>query len=105
MEANIKNFHFQEKDLIISFPSAGNEGRKYLYYTVTCANRKNSEKMQQICLAEIVDSPEFEENYPYTIGFFKGAIPEKSDLKPLYLEIRVVNSIEEFWKFLNDLNI
>ena len=104
LEIKWKNFHFQEKDWLISFPNVGNEGRKYLYYSVKFTNRKNGENLQ-ICLTEIVDSPEFEENFPHTIGFFKGAIDEKIDLKSAYLEIRIVRSIEELWKFLNDLNI
>jgi hypothetical protein len=104
LETKWKSFHFQEKDWLISFPNVGNEGRKYLYYSVKFTNRKNGENLQ-ICLTEIVDSPEFEENFPHTIGFFKGAIDEKIDLKSAYLEIRIVRSIEELWKFLNDLNI
>lgn len=104
LEIRWKSFHFQEKDWLISFPSEGNEGRKYLYYSVRFTNRKNKENTQ-VCLTEIVDSPGFEENFPYTVGFFRGPIDEKIDLKSAYLEIRVVRSIEEFWKFLNDLNI
>ncbi len=104
MEITWKSFHFQEKDWIISFPSAGNKGRKYLYYSVEFANRKNTE-IKEVCLTEIVDSPEFEINFPYTVGFFKGRINEKSDLSSAYLEIRIVRSIEELWKFLNDLDI
>ena len=104
MEKSCKCFHFQEKDTIISFPSEGNEGRKYLYYSVKFTNRKNS-KETQVCLSEVVDSPEFEVDYPYTVGYFKAPVDGKCDLQSVYLEIRIVRSIEEFWKFLNDLNI
>jgi hypothetical protein len=105
LEKKSKSFHFQEKDWLISFPTEGNEGRKYLYYSVRFTNRKNKQKTQEVCLTEIVGSPEFEDNFPYTVGFFKGSIDEETDLKSVYLEIRIVKSIEEFWKFLNDLNI
>ena len=104
METKCKSFHFQEKDWIISFPNQGNEGRKYLYYSVKFTNTKTDEN-RQVCLTEIVDKPEFEAGFPYTVGFFKGPIDEKTNLKSAYLEIRVVGSLEEFWKFLNDLNI
>jgi hypothetical protein len=89
---------------IISFPRSGNENRKYLYYTVQFWDRKNN-SVDNVCLSEKVDTPEFEAHFPHTIGFFKGPINEKTDPKSAYLEIRVVNSLEEFWKFLNDLNI
>jgi hypothetical protein len=99
-----KSFHFQEKNWLISFPSKGNEGRKYLHYTVKFINR-NSKENKEVFLAEIVENPQFEESLPYTVGFFRGSIDEKTGLEIAYLEIRIIRSIEEFWKFLNDLNI
>lgn len=105
MERIWKSFHFQEKDWLISFPSAGNEGRKYLYYSVRFTNRKNKQNTQKVCLTEIVDNPEFEEGLPHTVGFFKGLIDDETDLRSAYLEIRIIRSIEEFWKYLNDSNI
>jgi hypothetical protein len=104
LETKCKSFHFQEKNWIISFPNEGNEGRKYLYYSVKFTDAKNKMN-RQVCLTEIVDKPEFEACFPYTVGFFKGSIEEKTDVEFAYLEIRVVRSLEEFWKFLNDLNI
>ena len=104
LENQWKSFHFQERDCIISFPNVGNEKRKYLYYSVKFTDKK-TKKVTTECLAEIVGSSSFEENFPYTIGFFKGLIGAESDLRSVYLEIRIVRSIEEFWKFLNDLNI
>ena len=91
-------------NLLIFFPSAGNEGRKYLYYSVEFSNLNKSNERTKTCLAEIVDSPEFEKNFPHTVGFFKGPL-NKEERKSAYLEIRFINSIEDFWKFLNDLNI
>ena len=104
LDNDLKNFHFQEIGWIISFPQRGNENRKYLYYSVQFFNCKTN-SASTVCLAEKVDTPEFEAHYPHTVGFFKGQINDKTDPKSSYLEIRVVNSIEEFWKFLNDLNI
>jgi hypothetical protein len=99
-----KRFHFQEPDMIINFPKQGNECKKYLYYSVELTDLKKNETAQ-MTLMEIVDRIEFEDNFPYTVGFFKDAIDEKNYLKKGYLEIRIVRSLEDFWKFLNDLNI
>ena len=41
MEPNSKKFYFQEMNWIISFPSDGNEGRKYLFYSVQFIDRRN----------------------------------------------------------------
>jgi len=99
-----KCFHFKELDWFICFPSTGNEGRKYLYYSVTFKNPKKG-SISQVCLEDLVDATEFEQNYPHTVGFFKETIGNIVNFCSNYLEIRVVRSIEEFWKFLNDLNI
>jgi len=99
-----KCFRFQELDWCICFPSTGNEGRKYLYYTVTLKNPKKG-NISQVRLKDLVDAAEFEQNYPHTMGFYKETIDNSVNLCSNYLEIRVVRSIEEFWKFLNDLNI
>lgn len=100
----MKSFHFQEMDWVISFPNGGNKGRKYLYYSVSFLDRKKS-GYEQVCLYQIVDKPEFEAKFPYTVGYFRGKADERNDFKSTYLEIRVLNCIEEFWKFLNDLDI
>ncbi len=54
---------------------------------------------------DLVDTNEFEKNYPHTVGFFKETIDKETSFWLNYLEIRVIRSLEEFWKFLNDLNI
>jgi hypothetical protein len=92
-------------DWLISFPASGNEGRKYLYYSVMFKNRKNGNSKSQVTLTDIVDVAEFEKNYPHTVGFFREPIDKDTNYGFSYLEIRVIRSIEEFWKFLNDLNI
>jgi hypothetical protein len=99
-----KKFHFQELDWVISFPEKGNQGRKYLYYTVTFENRKKGNFVAQMCLADILEKPEFEKSFPCTVGFFKESKSAASG-DPFYLEIRLIQSTEEFWKFLNDLDI
>ncbi len=59
----------------------------------------------QAILADIVDSPLFDNRYPHTVGFFRDSVDKEGNFEANYLELRIVGSIEEFWKFLNDLNI
>jgi hypothetical protein len=47
----------------------------------------------------------FENGYPHTVGFFRSPIDEKGNFEANFLELRIIRCIEEFWKFLNDLNI
>ena len=105
MEAKSKKFYFQEMDWIISFPSDENEGRKYLFYSVQFIDRRNKQNKPRTILAEIVDSPMFENGYPHTVGFFRSQVDEKGNFEADFLELRIIRCIEEFWKFLNDLNI
>jgi hypothetical protein len=105
LEKKFKNFHFQELDWLISFPDTGNEGRKYLFYSVQFIDRKNKESKTQTILADIVDSPMFESGYPHTVGFFRSPVDGTGNFLVNFLELRFVRCIEEFWKFLNDLNI
>jgi hypothetical protein len=105
LEGKTKCFHFHELDWLISFPLSGNEVRKYLYYSVFFKDRKNGNVSSQVSLIDLVDAIEFEKNYPHTVGFFRGSIDVDKDLCSNYFEIRVIRSIEDFWKFLNDLNI
>jgi hypothetical protein len=104
LTCGLKNFHFQEQGFVISFPEEGNERTKYLYYRVRYTDIK-ANQTYETCLAEIVDAHSFDSNYPYTVGFFKGSFDGKTDFGSSYLEIRIVSSIEDFWKFLNDLDI
>lgn len=105
MERKLKSFHFKEMDWLISFPASGNDGRKYLYYSVVFKDRKKGNVESQVSLMDIVDIAEFETNYPHTVGFFREPIDNEANFSSNYLEIRIIRSIEEFWKFLNDLNI
>ncbi len=92
-------------DLVISFPESGNRGRKYLYYTVFLSNLKKEDPEVQACLADVLGNPQFENSFPHTVGFFKDSDGELVRNRPLYLEIRMINSLEEFWKFLNDVDL
>jgi hypothetical protein len=105
MERKLKSFHFQEMDWLISFPASGNEYRKYLYYSVVFKDRKKGNVESQVSLMDIVDIAEFEKNYPHTVGFFREPMDNETNFCSNYLEIRIIRTIEEFWKFLNDLNI
>jgi len=105
METKWKSFYFQEMDWIISFPNTGNEGRKYLCYSISFIDRKTKQVKNQITLSDIVDSPMFENGFPHTVGFFRNPVDNEGSLEANYLELRIVRCIEEFWKFLNDLNI
>ncbi len=105
METKSKKFYFQEMDWIISFPNDVNEGRKYLFYSVQFIDRRNKQSKPHTILAEIVDSPMFENGYPHTVGYFRNQVDEKGNFEADFLELRIVGCIEEFWKFLNDLNI
>jgi hypothetical protein len=105
MESNQKNFYFQEMNWLICFPNSGNETRKYLYYNVDFIDASKNQIKPQISLSEILDSPMFENRYPHTVCFFRGPVSGITNLQANYLEIRIIHCIEEFWKFLNDLNI
>jgi hypothetical protein len=92
-------------DWIISFPDSRNQGGKYLYYSVLFADRKKGNLQAQVCLADVLENPEFEKNLPHTVGFFKESIGNDANVGSVYLEIRIIRSTEDFWKFLNDLDI
>ena len=106
MDSDTKKFHFMESDLIVHFPKHGNKG-KYLGYTVLVFDRKqvNAQQGKQVRLNELLEKPEFEESYPHTIGYFKESAGEGAEFKAEYLEIRRISSVEEFWLFLNALDI
>jgi hypothetical protein len=105
METKSKKFYFQEMDWIISFPNTGNEGRKYLFYSVQFLDRRNKQSNSYAILADVVDNPMFENGFPHTVGFFKDSVDKESNLEANYLELRIIRCLEEFWKFLNDLNL
>ncbi len=101
-----KKFHFQEIDGLIYFPTEGNVG-KYRNYTVFLADRRNKGVQSEKCvkLGDFLESPEIEQNYPHTVGYFKVSSGEGGTFKPEYLELRIIKTVEEFWLFLNALDI
>jgi hypothetical protein len=101
-----KKFHFMEMDWLVYFPKCGNKG-KYLSYCVILVDRKKgaSQPEKTVTLNEILGHPEFEKCYPHTVGYYKEASGEGAESKPEYLEIRRISTVEEFWLFLNALDI
>ena len=106
MESDTKKFHFMEADLIVHFPKCGNKG-KYVSYTVMLVDRKQGAAQQgkTVRLGEVLENPDFENGYPYTVGYFRESSGEGAEFKAEYLEIRRISSVEEFWLFLNALDI
>ena len=92
-------------DWIVSFPNKGNEGKKYCFYSVEFIDRRNKKNNLYTVLADVVDSSMFENGFPHTIGFFKDSVDKEGNFEANYLELRIIRCLEEFWKFLNDLNL
>jgi hypothetical protein len=91
---------------IVSFPKYGNKG-KYCNYTVMLMDRKRgvAQLGKYVKLNEILDNAEFEQNYPHTVGYYKGSSGEGAEFRPEYLEIRRVSTVEELWLFFNAVDI
>jgi hypothetical protein len=106
LENETKKFHFVEMDWIVHFPRCGNKG-KYLSYNVVFIDRKKEKNQpeQLVKLEEIVENRTFENSYPHTVGFYKASLGEGEAFKPEYLEIRKISNVEEFWLFLNAVDI
>jgi len=101
----MKAFHFIGLDWLIYFPLSGNQG-KYVGYSVFVEDKKNgpSQPETRVNLGELLDKPEISECYPHTVGYFKTS-GDAVGSAPEYLELRIVRSVEEFWAFLNSLDI
>jgi hypothetical protein len=99
-------FHFQELDWLVYFPSEGNKG-KYFGYTVLLKERKRSgsDASNRVTLGDVLERVEFDEHYPHTVGFFKGSCDEETEAELKYMEIRIIHNVDEFWLFLNALNL
>ena len=106
MENETKNFHFMEIGWIVSFPRYGNKG-KYFNYSVVLTDSKRGVVRPWKCvkLGVVLENPEFEQNYPHTVGYYKESSGEGAEFKPEYLEIRKISAVEEFWLFLNAVDI
>ena len=106
MESRTKKFHFQEIDWIVYFPRRGNKGQ-YRNYNVTFRDRKKgiTQPGKRIKLGEVLDRPEIDRSYPHMVGFYKVSSGRGTNFKPQYLELRKIQAVEEFWFFLNALDI
>jgi len=103
LENQFKKFYFQELGWIVCFPSCGNRG-KYVSYSVIL--KKGHSKLEKLVkLGEVFEDLEFEKNYPHTVGYYRLSSGEGADFLPEYLELRVIRCVEEFWLFLNSLDI
>lgn len=103
MPSQTKVFHFQEIEWTISFPPQGNKG-KYCNYNVTL-KRGPYQPETLVKLGDILENPDLEQHYPHTVGYYKTAHGEEENCKPIYLELRRIKTVEEFWLFLNSLDI
>jgi hypothetical protein len=106
LESKTKKFHFQEIDWVIYFPRLGNKG-KYFNYDVRARDRKKgtAQPRKKIKLGEVLEKPEIDGNYPHTVGFYKVSSGRGANFKPEYLELRRIQTVEEFWLFLNALDM
>jgi hypothetical protein len=105
LDNGTKAFHFIEADWLIYFPACGNHG-KYVGYSVFFSDRKSgsAQPVAHVCLGEVLDKPEISECYPHTVGYFKTSAKMVGSA-PEYMELRIIRSVEEFWAFLNSLDI
>jgi hypothetical protein len=96
-----KKFYFQEINTIICFPNHGNRG-KYCNYHVHLKSKETvNQAGKAAILGEFLDSPEIDNNYPHTVGYYKESTGEGASFQPEYLELRKIGTVEEFWLFLN----
>jgi len=103
LENHFKKFYFQELGWLICFESCENKG-KYVNYDVVL--KKGPFHLEtRVKLGEVVEDLDFEKNFPHTVGYFKVSSGEGADFSPDYLELRKISCVEEFWSFLNSLDI
>lgn len=106
MRDQLKVFHFQELDWLVYFPKEGNRG-KYHNYTVLLKKRRQDDgcALNRVLLGDVLECSELDENYPHTVGFFKDLLNVGQNAELRYMEIRTIHNVEEFWLFLNALNL
>ena len=100
-------FHFIEINWVLYFPSFGNEGREYPKYGVAFRDRQKSRSQdgRRISLRESLDEPDIKENYPHTVAYYVKSTGKGTAFTPSYKEKRTIRNVEEFYKFLRDLNL
>jgi hypothetical protein len=68
-------------------------------------DKRNKHSTPNAILADVVDSPMFENGFPHTVGFFRDSVDKEGNFEANYLELRIIRCLDDFWKFLNDLNL
>ena len=98
---------FKEIDLVIYFPTSGNEGRNYLKYGVAFRDRRSGESQPgiRINLEDVLSKPEIKEHYPHTVGYFVNASGRGINYEPEYVETRIIENLQELLRFLGDRRI
>ena len=104
MAHQFKKFHFQELGWTICFPNSGNHG-KYSDYTVLFTNREKQPIQERCARLGEIRQVRIRGSFPHTVGFFKNSSGEGAEFRPEYMEIRFIGTVEDFWLFLNALNI
>jgi len=101
-----KKFYFQEIDCIICFPAQGNVGKYFNYNVILIERKKIEEKSEKLVkLGDFLERHEIEQKFPHTVGYFKVSSGGGENFKPDYLELRAIKTVEDFWLFLNSLDI
>ena len=106
MTDQFKVFHFQELGWFLYFPAKGNYG-EYSGYTISLKDTKDKEDCRKsiATLGSILERAELDGNYPHTVGYFKICSDEMPTGEIHYLENRIIHNVDEFWLFLNSLDL
>ena len=100
-----KKFYFQEINTIICFPNHGNRGKYCNYHVYLKSKETVNQAGKAAVLGEFLDNPDVDNNYPHTVGYYKGSTGEGANFQPEYLELRRIRTVEEFWFFLNSSDV
>jgi len=105
LDTKYKTFHFQEIDWFLYFPLEGNKGKYADYNVVLVEGNETRARGKKLKLGEVLEKPEIERNYPHTVGYFKASDDSGTYSNCVYLELREIQTVEEFWGFLNAVNL
>ncbi|MCW4040089.1 MAG: hypothetical protein NWE83_04965 [Candidatus Bathyarchaeota archaeon] len=100
-------FRFREIDWLFYFPEKGNAGREYANYRVWYRDRKRgiSQRGPQATLEDVLADSDIESNYPHTIDYYFYATGRRSTYTPYIIETRIVTSRDDFYCFLEELEL
>ena len=104
VENKFKTFHFREINFFVSFPVGANAGKYADYEVYVAEGESETPSKKKTRLREFLELARVDQNYPHTVGYFKMSLAGGC-LQPEYLELREIRSIEEFWLFLNAVNL